>query len=168
MTLGIEAVTPPQEAAPEGPLARLRQQRRALVAQGTEEFEHPGYSGLFVTYKRLAAEDTSRILFGDGDDGPLERNAQLLIEACDGLAFRDPAGDLEFTGYDQELADALEIETDPHADMGQVRQIVLGTFGGHEQPMLQHAVAVYTWMLTLRKTDEETLLGGSTGNRASR
>lgn len=158
----------PREATPDGPLAALRRQREALVQQGTRDFAHPGYTGLIVTYRRLPSEDTQRILY-EGDDNPVERNLQLLIEAAERVVFRSGDEELELgPGYTVELADAMAIDTDPHAAMGVVRQIVLGTFGGHEQPMLQHALEVYAWMLTLRRAEDERLVGESPGTQASR
>lgn len=166
--VAIEDETGEQEAALDGPLAELRRQRQALVEQGTKEFAHPGYSGLVITYRRLPSEDTQRILY-DGEENPVERNAQLLIEAAERIVFRTGGEEIPIAGgYDRELADKMEIETDPSAEMGEARQIVLGTFGGHEQPMLQHALEVYTWILTLRRAEDQRLVGESPGTQASR
>lgn len=144
-----------------GPLARLRAQRRNLEQQATEEFEHPGYTGLVVTYRRLPATDATGILHGPGDETVLKRNAQFLVTACDRIVYRENGQDLlTFSGYTRELAEALEIDTDPESDLSEAQQIVFGTFGGHEQPLLLHGYAVHSWMLTLRKADDKTLLGG--------
>lgn len=152
-----------------GPLARLRAKRQRLETQGTEEFEHPCIDGLHVLYRRLAAEESARILHGPGEQSPLQRNAQFLVTACETIVYREDGQDLlTFSGYTRELAEALAIETDPHGEMGEAQQIVLGTFGGFEQMLLTHGYAVHAWMFTVRKTDDEALSGESTGTQASR
>lgn len=177
----VEAVPEPQglpepaaldgadESAPGGPLEKLRRQREQLAEHRTEDFEIPGYTGFFMRAGRLGV-DRSREVLNEPDTPSVERNAQLLIEACQALFYRDQDGtDTQLSdGFDDVVAEGLGITINESADIGPARQVVLGIFDGNEHAVVLFAVAVYSWMVTLRAVEDEQALGGSTGTPTSR
>lgn len=164
----LAAAEEPVEAGPDGPVAKLRAQRQRLEAQRTQEFDLPGYTGFYARYRRLRIEDTQQIL-NDPEAPTVEKHAQLLIDACEELFLRDDAGDHHVSdGFDDDLADKLDIKVNEAAEMGAARQVVLGVFDGNEHVLCQHARGVYAWMNMLRNEDEDRLLGELTGTPTSR
>jgi hypothetical protein len=163
-----EPVPREHEPAPGGPIERLKAERRALQLQRTEEFKFPGYKGFYGRYRRLGVDEARSILNEQGASS-VERHAQLLIAACDELFVRDEDGDTHVaSGFDDELADHVEIEVDRRAKMGEARQVVLGVFDGNEHWLMQYALVVWAWMVTIRDEEDERALGESTGTPTSR
>lgn len=151
-----EGATDPHGSHPDGPIASLAAQRRALESQDTEAIEHPGYHGLRVIYRRLLVEESNEILYGgDPEQSSVKRNLQLLVSAAVGMESLQDGQWVRFAnGYDRRFAAALE------ADGDTAREWCLASFGNHEQPMLNHSARVFAWMQTLRRADEKKMLGG--------
>ena len=129
----------------------------------TETFDIPG-TNVAVRYHRLSQEDTLKAVTSEGSEW--ERNAQFLIDACQEILYRNPAGDLEPVKPGVKTTFAWTPESTPlHTVLGRdditdIRQSVLRLFQGAERVLILHAGQVDAWMDRLHAETEEKFSGG--------
>lgn len=163
MGLGVQPIgDDPSHGAqtrPQSAIERVQAERRRLRAAQTREFLIPGFTILYGRYRRIGVDRAAEIL--NSGEPRVEVNAQLLVEACAGLIVREGDGVERFSdGYDEELAERLEIHVSSQADRDEARQVVLGVFEGDEQLMCSHAYDVHAWIEHRDEADTEALQGG--------
>jgi hypothetical protein len=123
-----------------------------------------------VRYRRLLVDDRNNVLTPDGTTAKWERNAQMLIDACDEIGFfyindqgepdLHPMIEGQTVTFDLRPGETISLAKalDEHED--DVRRSVLRLFRGVDAALLDHAAAVDAWMDTIHAGVEETFQEG--------
>lgn len=159
---------PTQERVPPVGRSALDELRRVYNAIDddqvqTKVFDVDG-SRAAIRYRRLLVEERTRALNGDGN--LWERNAQLLIEACDEILIRGEDGTLQplldgdRVTFDLRPGETIALHQALEEQEADVRRSVLRLFQGADAALLKHAGEVDRWMDSLEDRAAERFAGG--------
>lgn len=158
-------------------MERLRKTHREITEHTTVDMDLPHYRGQIVArYHMLDADTVDKIgrkvkrQYGKSKDQQaqmlLAASCDALIQACDGLFYRDDDSGLHQilyndlpVLYDQSLAEFLDLRGQDGEPLASGRSVVQAMFGYNDTSVIDHYVRLTRWMRDSSVDVNSELLG---------
>jgi hypothetical protein len=150
-------------------MERLRKTHREITEHTTVDMDLPHYHMLDVdAVDRIGKK--ARRQYGKSKDQQaqllLAASCDALIQACDGLFYRDDDGamhQIQYNDlpvlYDQSLAEFLDLRGQDGEPLSSGRQVVQAMFGYNDTSVIDHYVRLTRWMRDTSVDVNSELLG---------